>query len=225
LLFGSKRLMSNDTGEPVAAKCPKCGAEDSLKGIKVRSWFTIFFVPIFPIGSAHRFTQCGRCGASFAMPPEQFAGAAAKADAMQLQRAISMYNSLRASPANSITLNELMQLYASIGELPQAVSAAADFPHALNASEQCMTTLARVYLSQDDFKGAIQWLNLALTRNAELPEAQYYKAIALLRGSPSDPQKAITFAKAARKSEYPGAEELIKEAEEKLGAPVETVEG
>ena len=151
------------------------------------------------------------------MPPEQFAGAAARADAIQMQRAISMYNSLRASPINSITLNELMQLYASIGEFKQAVSAAADFPQALNASEQCMSTLARVYLSQDNYAAAMQWLDTALARNADLSEAQYYKAVAFLRRSPGDPAKAIPFARSAKKADYPGAEELLKEAQEKLG--------
>src|SRR5271168_4753774 len=157
--------MSNETGEPVDAKCPRCAATGSLKGIKVRTWFTIFFCPVFPVSSGKRLTQCGKCGASFAMPPEQFAGAAARADALQTQRSISMYNSLRNSPANSVTLNELMQLYGSMGEYTQAVSAAADFPQALNNSEQCMVTLGRVYLSQDDHPAALQWLDAALARN------------------------------------------------------------
>lgn len=208
--------MSNETGEPVDAKCPRCGAAGSLRGIKVRSWFTIFFVPLFPLGRGQRFTQCGACQASFPMPPEEFIGAAARADAIQMQRAISMYNSLRSSPANSITLNELMQLYASMGEYSQAISAAADFSQALNSSEQCMSTLGRIYLSQNDYAGAIQWLDAALARNADLTEAQYFKALALLRGSPSEPQKAISFARAAKKGDYPGADELLKEAEEKL---------
>ncbi len=147
------------------------------------------------------------------MPPEQFAGAAAKADAMQTQRAISMYNSLRSSPANSVTLNELMQLYGSLGEYSQAVSAAADFPQALNNSEQCMVTLARVYLSQNEHAAALQWLDSALARNADLPEAYYFKAVAHLRGTPSDPDKALAAAKQARKGEYPGAGELIQEIE------------
>jgi tetratricopeptide (TPR) repeat protein len=208
--------MSNETGEPVDARCPKCGAEGDLRGIKVRSWFTIFFIPLFPLGRGQRYTQCGKCGASFAMPPEQFIGAAARADALQMQKAIAMYNSLRASPANSITLNELMQLYASIGEFAQAVSVAADFSHALNNSEQCMVTLGKVYLSQKDYPAALQWLDAALARNSELPEAQYSKALALLRSSPSEARKAIGFARAAKKADYPGAEELLKEAEEQL---------
>jgi tetratricopeptide (TPR) repeat protein len=217
LLFGSKRVMSNETGEPVDAKCPRCGAEGSLRGIRVRSWFTIFFVPLFPLGRGQRFTQCNKCQASFAMPPEEFAAAATKADALQLQRAISMYNSLRASPGNSITLNELMQLYGSIGEHTQAISAAKNFPEALNSSEQCMSTLGRVYLSQNDYNAALKWFDSALARNPDLAEAQYFKAVAHLRGSPSDPQKAINSARAAKKSDYPGADELLKEAENQLG--------
>jgi tetratricopeptide (TPR) repeat protein len=156
------------------------------------------------------------------MPPEQFAGAAAKADAVQVQRAISMYNSLRNSPANSVTLNELMQLYGSLGEYKQAVSAAADFPQALNNSEQCMVTLGRVYLSVDDYAAALQWLDAALARNADLPEAQYYKAVAHLRGTPGDPEKAIAAARVARKADYPGAEELLSEIEAKAR---ETMDG
>jgi tetratricopeptide (TPR) repeat protein len=206
--------MSNDIGQAIESKCPRCGAEGSLRGISVRSWFTIFFIPLFPLGRGHRMTQCSKCNASFAMPPEQFAGAAARADAIQLQRGISMYNSLRASPANSITLNDLMQLYASMGEYTQAVSAAADFPDALNNSEQCMCTLGRVYLLQNDFSAAIQWLDSALGRNPDLAEAHYFKALAHLRSSPSDPIKAIVSARAAKKLDYPGAEELLKEAEE-----------
>jgi tetratricopeptide (TPR) repeat protein len=213
LLFGSKRVMSNETGEAVDARCPRCGATGSLKGIRVRQWFTIFFCPLFPLGSGQRFTQCTKCNASFAMPPEQFAGAAAKADAVQTQRSITMYNSLRNSPANSVTLNELMQLYGSLGEYKQAVSAAADFPVALNNSEQCMVTLGRVYVSQNDYAAALRWFDAALARNPDLPEAQFYKAVAHLRGTPSDPAKAIAAARMARKADYPGAGELIAEAE------------
>jgi predicted Zn-dependent protease len=206
-------MMSNDTGEAVDAKCPRCGAIGSLKGIKVRQWFTIFFCPVFPLGAGQRYTQCSKCGASFSTPPEQFAGAAAKADALQIRRAITMYNSMRNSPANSVTLNELMQLYATLGEYSQAVSAAADFPLALNNSEQCMVTLGRVFVSLNDYPAALQWIDAALARNPDLPEAQYYKAVACLRNTPADPEKAIAAARIARKADYPGAQRLLAEAE------------
>lgn len=206
-------MISNEAGAGVDAKCPRCGASGSLKGIRVRHWFTVFLLPVFPLGRGKRLTRCGNCGASFAMPSDQFAHAAAKADARQLQRAIAMYNSMRASPANSITLNDLMNLYGSMGEYSQAAAAAAEFPQAVNNSEQCMTTLGRIYLAQEQHAAALQWLDAALSRDPNLAEAHYFRAVACLRGTPKDPRSAANSARAAKKLDYPGAEELLTEAE------------
>jgi tetratricopeptide (TPR) repeat protein len=205
--------MRDEPGQAVAAKCPRCGAEDCLKGLSVRTWFTVFFLPVFPLGRGQRFTKCTKCQASFAMAPENFAGAAARADARQMQRAIAMYNSLRRSPANCIRLNELMQLYAGMGEFTQAASAAAEFPSAVNNSEQCMTTLGRVYLAQGEPAAALQWLDAAIARDPDLAEALYYKAVAHLKCTPPDSPQAIVAARAAKKLDYPGADELLADVE------------
>ena len=181
----------------------------------MRPWFTLFFLPVFPVGATRDFTQCNQCGASFAVTPQQMASQTARVDAKQNERAIAMYNSLRASPANSITLNELMQLYASMGEFDPAISAAADFPQALNSSEQCMTTLGRVYLAKNEHEEAIKWLDAAIARNAALGEPHYYKAVAYLTATPPDPARAVPSARAARKAGFPHADELLREAEEK----------
>jgi hypothetical protein len=181
----------------------------------IRPWFTAFFLPVFPVGRPRRFTQCTSCQASFALPPEQLASQVAKVDAKQTERGIAMYNSLRASPANSVTLNELMQLYASMGEWDQATSAAADFPQALNNSEQCMTTLGRVYVSKHEAAEAITWFDAALSRNPQMGEANYYKAAAYMTSVPPDPDKAIAPARAARNAGYPHADVLLRQAEEK----------
>jgi tetratricopeptide (TPR) repeat protein len=181
----------------------------------VRPWFTAFFLPVFPVGRPRRFTQCTACQASFALPPEQLVSQVAKVDARQTERAIAMYNSLRASPANSVTLNELMQVYALMGEYDQATSAAADFPQALHNSEQCMTTLGRVYVSKHEPGEAIKWFDAALARNPLMGEANYYKAAAYLASTPPDPANAIAPARAARNAGYPNADLLLRQAEEK----------
>jgi predicted Zn-dependent protease len=216
-LFGTKNIVSAHVHEPIDARCPRCG-QPALVGKKVRPWFTAFFLPVFPVGASKPFTQCENCQASFALPPEQMAGQVARVDAKQNERAIAMYNSLRNSPANSITLNDLMQMYASMNEFDQAISAAADFPQALNSSEQCMTTLGRVYLAKNERPEAIQWLDAAAARNPLLGEANYYKAVAYLTGTPSDPEQAAIAARAARNAGYPNADVLLQEAQEKARA-------
>src|SRR6185503_10113823 len=103
-----------------------------------------------PVSAARRFSQCSKCGAQYRVDGRDLAQSIAADEAKQMQRAITLYNSMRASPANSVTLNELMSQYAAISEYDQAISAARDFPQALQASEQCMVTLGRVHLAKSD---------------------------------------------------------------------------
>ncbi len=214
LFFGTRELATAAEGDPLPeARCPRCAVTGSLGGVRVRNWFTFFFIPTFPLGPGRHYTKCRKCGASFAMPPEEFEGAAARADARQLQRAITMYNSLRASPGNSVTLNELLQLYASMAEYGQAISAANDFPQAVQNSEQVMTTLGRVNLAAERFIDAETWFEKALDRNPDLGEAWFHLALTVLKILPRDVPRAIAAAKAAKKAGYPAAEELLADLE------------
>lgn len=178
-----------------------------------RVWFTLFFIPVFPVSGAKHFSKCDACGSEFPVPVGELASRVANADREQSQRAIAMYNSLRNSPANSVTLNELMTLYASMGEYDQAISAASEFTQALHNSEQCMTTLGRVYLVKNQHREAIRWLEAAVARNPALGEAQYFLGVAHLTNQPPDPGNAIVAARAARAAGYPRADELLREAE------------
>ena len=215
LFFGTKPVITDDpdAGRAVNAVCPRCGQRADFVSKTVRHWFTVFLLPLFPLGSSRRFSQCTHCGAQFPIETRQLGTQVAAAEREQSQRAISLYNSLRNSPAISITLNELMTMYAHMGEYDQAISAARDFPQALQASEQCMTTLGRVYLARNNFPEAIQWFDTAIARNETLGEAYYYRGVAYLTSPAPDYDKAVAAARAARIHGYPGAESLLREAE------------
>jgi tetratricopeptide (TPR) repeat protein len=216
LLFGTRPIISTDTSAaPVHTVCPRCGRRSDIVGKSYRTWFTLFFIPVFPVSGARRFSECGTCGAQFEVATDALAARVAESEREQSQRAIALYNSLRASPANAVTLNELMTLYATIGEHGQAVSAANQFPDALNSSEQCMTTLGRVYLDMNRHAGAIHWFDAALVRNPLLGESQFHKAVAHLTSTPPDYAKAVAAARAARSAGVPQADELLRDVEER----------
>jgi tetratricopeptide (TPR) repeat protein len=215
ILFGSRNVIGSDPAQPLEAACPRCGANTTIVGKTYRPWFTLFFLPLFPIGGRHRFSQCSSCRAQFPVPVDELRRRLSGAQQQQSQQAIALYNSLRSSPANSITLNELMQIYAGMDEHDQAISAARDFPDALRNSEQCMSTLGRVLLAANRNTEAIQWFDAATARNPRLGEAHYHKAVACLTSTPPRVEDAITAARAARNAGYPRADELLKEAEAK----------
>jgi tetratricopeptide (TPR) repeat protein len=215
ILFGSRPIISNEPSPPVQTRCPRCGQAVGLVAKSYRNWFTLFFIPVIPMSGRTPFCECPACRAQVPVSADELRHRLDEAERQQNQQAITLYNSLRGSPANSVTLNELMTLYASSSQFDAAVSAAGEFPQALHASEQCMTTLGRVYLAQNRFGEALQWFDAAVARNPLLGEAQYYKAVTHLLTTPPDPQHAVAAARAARSAGYPNAEALLREAEGK----------
>ena len=217
LLFGTRAMISDDRdARPVEAVCPRCNQRAQIVGKTYRNWFTVFFIPIFPISGAQRFSQCSNCGAQFPIEARQLGTQVAAAEREQSQRAIQLYNSLRNSPGNSITLNELMTLYASMNDFDPAISAARQFPQALENSEQAMVTLGRVFLAKNENTEAIRWFDQAIARNESLGEAHYYKGVAHVTAATPDYAQAAAAARAARSNGYPGADQLLREAESRL---------
>ena len=218
LLFGTRAIVSDGADAPIPTRCPACERDVGLVPKGYRTWFTLFFVPVFPVSGRQQFCECPNCHAQFPGLPDDLRRELMTSQSRQQQEAIALYNSLRASPSNAVALNQLISLYGTMNEFDQAVSAANEFPQALNSSEQCMTTLGRVLLAQGRHEDAIRWFDAAVARNPLLGEAQYHKALAHLLTTPPGADQAVAAARAARTAGYPQAEALLREAEEKRRA-------
>ena len=42
--------------------CPNCHRDAMTGAAESRRWFTLFFIPIFPVGAKKTVAQCGLCG-------------------------------------------------------------------------------------------------------------------------------------------------------------------
>ncbi|MES4792066.1 MAG: hypothetical protein C4321_02945 [Chloroflexota bacterium] len=67
ILFGSRRRLKITDPEGVVAPCPNCGKEARFIEKKVRNWFTLYFLPIFPMDKGLRFVECSHCHEQYAM--------------------------------------------------------------------------------------------------------------------------------------------------------------
>jgi hypothetical protein len=63
ILWGSTGFTSN-TGEGKFL-CPQCGDERRYERKEVNRWFTLYFIPLFPIGSAGEYVECTKCEGSW----------------------------------------------------------------------------------------------------------------------------------------------------------------
>jgi hypothetical protein len=63
IIWGSRGVTSTlDQGE---FYCPECDDREEYVLKQVRPFFTLFFIPIFPIGAAQRYLECRGCGNAF----------------------------------------------------------------------------------------------------------------------------------------------------------------
>jgi transcription elongation factor Elf1 len=42
--------------------CPNCHRDAMTAAYQSRRWFTLFFIPVFPIGAKRTLARCGLCG-------------------------------------------------------------------------------------------------------------------------------------------------------------------
>lgn len=94
LLFGTRR--SNKILGQANHDCPNCRRPSSFAYVKTSRWFTLFFIPVIPLGSSV-LTVCGLCGfrVPTTEPAAQHALAAAQLRHLQAQQA---YPQLAAPP-------------------------------------------------------------------------------------------------------------------------------
>ena len=64
IIWGSRGLSKHiDSGRFYCPRCDRPDVEYDLKS--VREWFTVYWIPIFPVGGHQRFVECRRCGQAY----------------------------------------------------------------------------------------------------------------------------------------------------------------
>ena len=63
IIFGTRGMNSiAATGE---FHCPRCGPRRQFNRIEVRRWFTLYFIPVIPLGTAGDYVECTACAGTY----------------------------------------------------------------------------------------------------------------------------------------------------------------
>lgn len=90
IIFGMTGLKSKVKNEPaIIASCPNCSGDLHLK--KHTRWFTLFFIPIFPINSLESFYECNNCNSAYAQKIKSILTEATESREYDLQKAQLLY--------------------------------------------------------------------------------------------------------------------------------------
>ncbi len=69
ILMGTKPVKREVAGGVrLRQTCPVCGVLSELRECQVRNYFTLFFIPVFPLGKGASMMSCSRCQSAFSLP-------------------------------------------------------------------------------------------------------------------------------------------------------------
>lgn len=63
IIFGTRTMSSTRGGG--AFNCPRCGLSRQYRHVGVNRWFTLYFIPVIPMGSAGEYVECTSCAGTF----------------------------------------------------------------------------------------------------------------------------------------------------------------
>ena len=63
IIWGSRTTNKNVSSGPF--HCPRCGPEKRYDLIQVNRWFTLYFIPLIPMGSEGKYVKCKACAGTF----------------------------------------------------------------------------------------------------------------------------------------------------------------
>jgi len=71
IIFGWGHQKAKDYGPTIKRRCDHCNNESFFNLISISTWFTLFFIPVFPY-SAQRFLNCPICAYGLQLEDKQF---------------------------------------------------------------------------------------------------------------------------------------------------------
>ena len=110
IIFGSRTLTSSQGGG--AFHCPRCGMQRDYDHKQLNRWFTLYFIPCIPLGSAGDYVECVSCGGTFGAEILSYDPAADQAETYALIRrlvVLGMVHAQRLDHENTGALRSAMQ--------------------------------------------------------------------------------------------------------------------
>lgn len=132
IIYGTRTLSSKN--RHVSFHCPRCSTAREGAVVKQTRWFTLYFIPVFPVYSQGEHAECGSCGGTYGTEILNYNPAAEQAET-HLNFRLMLVMALAASgKTSSIYLDAVKKAYEDVFEDQLAPGMLEqDLRHALNA--------------------------------------------------------------------------------------------
>lgn len=189
IIFGTRT--TNPTAGQGQFNCPRCGPQKSYTHKKQKRWFTLYFIPVIPLGTAGEYVECDACAGTFDMEALHHDPAAERAEMFDRLRRLSVLAMLFANRYQPENVNALRT---ALQELTQDFVAEEVVHQDVQFAQQAQAQLEPTFQSQtQDFSAdgkslllRLMLTTLAPTRQVEAQDHQTLHRAGAAMGIPAD---------------------------------------
>lgn len=189
IIFGTRT--TNPTAGQGMFNCPRCGPQKPYTHRKAKRWFTLYFIPVIPLGTAGEYVECESCAGTFDMDALTYDPRAEQAEMFDRIRRLAVLAMLfagRYQPANVAALRTALQ------ELTQDFVGEEVIHQDVQFAQQAQAQLEPVFQSQtQDFSAdgksillRVVLATVAPTRHVEPQDHQVIHRAGAAMGVPPD---------------------------------------
>lgn len=189
IIFGTRT--TNPTAGQGMFNCPRCGPQKPYTHRKSKRWFTLYFIPVIPLGTAGEYVECDVCAGTFGLEALHYDPKAEQAEMFDRIRRLAVLAMLfanRYQPANVAALRTALQ------ELTQDFVGEEVIHQDVQFAQQAQAQLEPVFQSQtQDFSAdgkslllRVVLATIAPTRQVEPQDHQVVHRVGAAMGVPPD---------------------------------------
>lgn len=105
IIFGTTTI--NTTRETGSFSCPRCSMQRGYRRKAANRFFTLYFIPLIPMGTAGTWIECESCGGTYAEEVLHYDAEAEKAETMNQIRRVLVLAMLDAGAAEAANITAL----------------------------------------------------------------------------------------------------------------------
>lgn len=127
--------------------CPRCSTDQQYQQYDVKNYFTLYFIPLIPIGKAGEFVECTGCGGTYSLEILDYDPEAELEATVNAFRRLSVLFLLDVNRCSSPTLKALQQV---VGDALEVDIDAADVAQDVRQAQSASPDTKKFFKSQSD---------------------------------------------------------------------------
>ena len=168
IIFGTRT--TNPTAGQGLFNCPRCGPQKPYSHKKQKRWFTLYFIPVIPLGTPGEYLECDACAGTFDMAALHHDPQAERTEMFDRLRRLSVLAMLFANRYQPENVNALR---AALQEVTQDFVAEEVIHQDVNFAQQAAAQLGPTFQAQtQDFSADGKSLLLRLMLSTLAPTRQ-----------------------------------------------------